>query len=54
MHTWGNYVIIYTSYELTAIDNVSTGIYPFHIIDICFLKKYARHITYVCPIAHLL
>ena len=34
---WGNYVSIYASYELNAINNVTrcTGIHRFHIIGIC-------------------
>ena len=37
MCTWNNYVSIYTTYEFTAINNVtrSTGIHTFPIIGIC-------------------
>ena len=38
VHIWDNQVSIYTSYELTAINNLtrSTGIHTFHITGICF------------------
>ena len=37
MYTWDNYATIYTSYELSAINIVTTntGIHSIHIIDIC-------------------
>ena len=36
VHIWDNYVNLYTSYELTAIDSVTagTGIFSVHIIGI--------------------
>ena len=51
MHIWYNYVSIYTSYELNAINNVnsSTGIHTLHIGGICPMNKYAYHIASVCP-----
>ena len=41
VHIGHNYIHIYTSYELNAINNVfrSTGVHTFHIIDICPLTN---------------
>ena len=56
MCTWHNYVSIYASYELTAINNVTriTGVHTFHIIGTCTLNRYAHHIVYICSSAMLL
>ena len=35
VHIWDNYVCIYTSFQLSAINNVTTSIHTFHINDIC-------------------
>ena len=37
MHTWHNYITIYTSYEINIINNVtrSSGSHKFYIIGIC-------------------
>ena len=47
---------IYTSFELTAINNVTrnNAIHIFHIIGLCTWKKYACHIADACPSACLL
>ena len=48
-------IYIHTSYELTAVNNVTwnTGIHAFHITCICHLSKYACHIIHICPTAPL-
>ena len=55
MYICNNYISIYTSYELNAINNVtkSTCIHTFHITDMP-LNKYSCHIAHTCPTALLL
>ena len=44
---WDSHVSIYTSYELSAINNVTNISHYWHMP----LNKYICHITYVCPAA---
>ena len=50
---WGNYVHIYTSNELTAMNNATwkTGIHIFHITGLCFLTDMSA--PCICVTLHL-